>query len=113
MPKQSMTFELPTNPSESLTIARQLVVERGWSVESLTSGRLVSRQAMRTTTWPVKIELLFAGAGAGSQVTANGKVGGWGPIQRRHLVRAMDELRASMEFQASTAPEPDAAAEQR
>jgi hypothetical protein len=68
---------------------------------------------MRSTAWPITIELSFADAGTGTQVTANGKIGGWGPLQRRYLVRAMDEFRASMEFQVSTqAPADPSAAPQ-
>jgi hypothetical protein len=101
MPKQSTTFELPATPSEALAIARRLVAERGWSVESITDGRLVTRRAMRASSWPITIELSFAGAAEGTRVAAAGKIGGWGPIQRRHLIRAMDELRASFAFEAT------------
>jgi hypothetical protein len=105
MPKKSMSFDVPTKPSEAFTIARQLVAERGWSVESVADGRLVTRRGMRMTAWPVTIELSFADAdaGAGARVTADGKIGGWGPIQRKNLVGVMDELRASMEFEVSQA----------
>ena len=111
MPLESMTFELPTSAADALAIARRLVAERGWSVESVTDGRLITRRAMRASAWPITIELSFADAGAGACVKADGKIGGWGPIQRRHLARAMDELRASFEFEASTRPQADSHAE--
>jgi hypothetical protein len=110
MPKHSMTFEVPATPSEALLMARRLVAERGWSVESLTDGRLVTRRAMRASSWPITIELSVADTGAGAQVTADGKIGGWGPIQRKQLVGAMAELRASFEFEASAQPQPDSRA---
>jgi hypothetical protein len=113
MPKDSMTFELPTTSSEALTIARRLVAERGWSVESVTDGRIVTRRAMRASAWPITIELAFAGAGAATRVTADGRIGGWGPLQRRQLTGAMNELRASFEFEASTQLRADTRAEQR
>jgi hypothetical protein len=113
MPKESLTFELPTEPSEALTTARRLVTERGWTVESVATRKVVARRAMRATSWAITIELSLADAGTGTQVTANGKIGGWGPIQRKQLVRAMEGLRSSMEFEASTQTQADTGAEQR
>jgi hypothetical protein len=107
MPRNSETLELPTDPSATHDIARRLVVERGWSVEAVTAGRLVARRAMRASTWPITVEFSFAAADRGTSVTLDGKIGGWGPLQRKALVRAMDELRASLEFEA-TRPATDA-----
>jgi hypothetical protein len=106
MPKHSITFELPAEPSQAVTIARRTVAERdGWSVDSVADGRLVTRRGMRATAWPITLELVFVGAGPGTLVTADGKIGGWGPLQRKSLVRAMGELQGAMEL--------DARAEQR
>jgi hypothetical protein len=111
MPKESMTFEVPAGPSAALVAARRIVVERGWTVEAVDGARVVARRGMRASTWPIVIELSFADARsggssrAGTRVTANGKIGGYGPIQRRGLRQAMDAFRASLEFDASAEPE--------
>lgn len=79
----------------------------------MADGRLVGRRGVRGTTWPITIELSFADAGVNTQVTVNGKIGGWGPIQRKAVVGAMDELRASIEFEVSKRPQADTHAEPR
>ena len=100
-----MTFELAAAPPDALAIARKLVVERGMSIQTVQPGRVVGREAMRVLSahWPITLELTFAEAAAGTQVTANGKIGGYGPIQRRALGKALEELRTSMEFDATAA----------
>lgn len=105
MPKHSRTYELPSTPSDTLAIARRLVVERGWAVKSLEDGRLVARRGWTATGWPITVELLISAAGPPTEVTVNGKIGGIGPIQRHHLVRALDELQSAMEFEAARGPE--------
>jgi hypothetical protein len=106
MPKHSVTFTVATAPDAALEAARRIVVERGWSVEALTEGRLVARRAMRASTWPITVELRFApeDASAGTQVEADGRIGGIGPIQRRALVRALGDLQASVAFEAGRSP---------
>jgi hypothetical protein len=98
MSKLSEDFQLQGSVDSSSQAVERGISQLGWSVkESEPPKRFVAGIKMTAFSWPGKVELLLDESAGATNVKMNGSIMGFGPVQKRHLRKSMDELRDAIQ----------------
>jgi hypothetical protein len=95
MPKQQLSVNLDLSPSRILQEFQRAAVQTGWQILSSSHSELVCQEVvnMPATHWPAKVMIrAVTSGGSGSQVTLDGTIAGFGPIQSNHLKQSLENL---------------------
>jgi hypothetical protein len=96
MSKHSEQFTIPLVGQAGEAAVHQAVASCGWSVESQIPGRVVTRVGFGVTRNPSSIEVLMMTHGDSTTITLNGKIAGFGPLQKHHLTGQVRQLREAI-----------------
>ena len=95
MPKYFQSFLLPSSPEQAMLQCRQALGEVGWTIKAVQPDCIVASEGrirLTSVTWPAKVILRVAGGQRGTEISLDGSVGGWGPIQSNHLKGQLPRL---------------------
>ena len=107
MPRHSEQFVLSSTPGAAMAQCRLVIGQIGWEVRSTSADsiKFKERGAATSFTWAAEITLTVRADESGSsQITMDGSIAGFGPIQSNHLKGEMGRVRNLVETMAS-APE--------
>jgi hypothetical protein len=106
MSKATDELEVDLPPDAAWLACKRAIAQIGWGIEFADGQRIVPRIGVGLTRNPSKIEVLRDEAeGEVTRIRLNGSIMGIGPIQKRHLVAEMNQLRNAIEVAAAaTAP---------
>lgn len=95
MPKQQLSVNLNLTPSRSLQAFQRAAAQIGWQILSSSHSELLCQEVvnMPATHWPAKVTIRAVASGdSGSQVSLDGTIAGYGPIQSNHLKQSLENL---------------------
>jgi hypothetical protein len=93
MSKYSEQFQVPLPQQETEVAVKEAIVSCGWGVKEQMPGRIVPRIGIGVIQNPSSIETLIYGDSEATTITLNGRIMGFGPIQKRHITREVGKLR--------------------
>jgi hypothetical protein len=98
MTKLDNELILDMSIADASEACRGAIASIGWNIKSMEPHRIVPKVGVGLTRWPSKIEVLLSEAAATqTTVTLRGSIGGYGPVQKRHLGGQMNRLRNAIE----------------
>jgi hypothetical protein len=102
MSRCSDEFQLDLPPDTAWRACKSAIAQIGWGIASADDSRIVPRVGVGISRNPSKIEVLLGEAqGDLTTLHLNGSIMGIGPIQKRHLVAEMNQLRNAIEVAAA------------
>jgi hypothetical protein len=97
MPRDRIEFEVAATLQDALDACRTAAESEGWTAEGNGPHRVQLRKGMGGTTWPIKLDVNLAPVtDEDTSVRVDGRVGGWGPIQKRALGEALNTLQSQV-----------------
>jgi hypothetical protein len=97
MPKDRIEFDVSATVQDALDALRAAAERKGWSVQAGGPHRLQLKQGMNMTAYAVKLDVnLVPSTDRATTIRVDGRVDGWGPIQKRALGEALNSLQSEV-----------------
>lgn len=97
MSREHVEFEAPGTAPDTISACRAVAATARWTIKLDEPDHLVLRQGYKLSAWPLTLDVRVAPAsGTGTSVRVDGHIGGAGPIQKRHLRKAMTTLQTEV-----------------
>ena len=97
MPRDRIEFVVPATLRDTHNACRAAAEGQRWSVQSDEAHRLQFKQGIGATSWAVRLDVNLAPVSdRATTVRVDGRVGGWGPIQKRALADALNTLQSNV-----------------
>jgi hypothetical protein len=109
MPRLERTLVLPTIASSAFAACQAAASSDGWKLVRQAEDHLSlkGRWNPMGTSWPVKVEVsILDGDDGRTDITLEGRIGGLGPVQQRHLEEQLGSLEAAIRSAASATLSP-------
>jgi hypothetical protein len=106
MPSDRIEFQLGIPVEDALAACRAVAERKGWAVEAAGPHRLAMKQGMKLNNYAVKMDAILAPTGGGdTTVRVDGRIAGWGPIQKKALREALNSFQSEALASAPSRPE--------
>ena len=107
MPRHEMKVPLAIDAEAARQACGRVIAELGWSLLEDAPGTVSAKEGWKATgtTWPVTIEASITADGQGSVAALRGKVGGFGPVQSRHVRKQVTRFSELLVEAAALDPE--------
>jgi hypothetical protein len=101
MSKLSEQIAVGGSADEAKQACRDAITGLGWKSEE-EGGAIVAKPGMSATAWPSKLTIGVTDAGGSATVNIDGSIYGFGPVQKKHLKKRMEEFRAAVEGRSAS-----------
>ena len=96
MSKLSEQITVAAPADQAKQACRDAISGLGWKSED-EGDAIVAKPGMSATAWPSKLTITVADAGGSSSVNVDGSIMGFGPVQKKHLQKRMEEFRSAVQ----------------